>query len=184
MPVFERLHSTSKFIGLVLSKVFTVNKEMWPESLWRMCLKKVEYPYLIENGIRVFPGFNGYPLLKFQKQDVLGPLSVMVWFHGGGWECGAGISAFYGPKYLLDHDVVFVSGNFRLGPLGFLSTETSDCPGNFGLKDQVMVLKWVQENIAAFGGDPSSVTIFGESAGGASATYHMISPATRGELEN
>lgn len=115
-----------------------------------------------------------------QKQDVLGPLSVMVWFHGGGWECGAGISAFYGPKYLLDHDVVFVSGNFRLGPLGFLSTETSDCPGNFGLKDQVMVLKWVQENIAAFGGDPSSVTIFGESAGGASATYHMISPATRG----
>nr|AID61344.1 esterase [Calliphora stygia] len=108
------------------------------------------------------------------------PLPVMVWFHGGGWECGSGISSFYGPDFLLNHDIVLVSANFRLGPLGFLSTETTDCPGNFGLKDQLEVLKWIQENIAAFGGNPKSVTIFGESAGGASVTYHMLSQKSKG----
>ena len=108
------------------------------------------------------------------------PLPVMVWFHGGGWECGSGISSFYGPDFLLNHDIVLVSANFRLGPLGFLSTETTDCAGNFGLKDQLEVLKWIQENIATFGGNPKSVTIFGESAGGASVTYHMLSPKSKG----
>ncbi|XP_034475720.1 venom carboxylesterase-6 [Drosophila innubila] len=108
------------------------------------------------------------------------PLPVMIWFHGGGWQCGSGISSFYGPDFLLEHDVVFVSANFRLGPLGFLSTETLDCPGNNGLKDQLQVLRWVRDNIAAFGGDPHSVTVFGESAGGASVTYHMLSEQSRG----
>ncbi|EDW53214.1 venom carboxylesterase-6 [Drosophila sechellia] len=111
-----------------------------------------------------------------------GTLPVMVWFHGGGWQCGSGISSFYGPDFLLDHDIVLVSANFRLGPLGFLSTETVDCPGNNGLKDQLEVLRWVRANIASFGGDPNSVTVFGESAGGASVTYHMLSEKSRGLL--
>lgn len=81
-------------------------------------------------------------------------LPVMVFFHGGGFQCGSGISAFYGPDHLLEHDIIFVGANFRLGPLGFLASEQEDCPGNFGLKDQVFVLKWIQENIQAFGGDP------------------------------
>lgn len=76
----------------------------------------------------------------------------MVFFHGGGFVCGAGSS--HEPDYLLDHDVILVTANYRLGPLGFLSTEDEHCPGNFGLKDQVMVLKWVQKNIQQFGGDP------------------------------
>ncbi|SPP78197.1 venom carboxylesterase-6 [Drosophila guanche] len=109
-------------------------------------------------------------------------LPVMVWFHGGGWQCGSGVSSFYGPDFLLDHDVVLVSANFRLGPLGFLSTETLDCPGNNGLKDQLEVLRWVHTNIASFGGNPQSVTVFGESAGGASVTYHMLSEKSRGLL--
>lgn len=67
-----------------------------------------------------------------------------------------------------------------IGPLGFLSTGQEDCPGNNGLKDQVVVLKWIKENILAFGGDPDRVTIFGESAGGASVTYHMMSPSSKG----
>ncbi|XP_055308049.1 juvenile hormone esterase isoform X2 [Sitodiplosis mosellana] len=104
----------------------------------------------------------------------------MVFFHGGGFQCGSGIRPFYGPDHLLDHDVIYIGANFRLGPLGFLSTETPDCPGNFGLKDQVLVLKWIQKNIKAFGGDPKSVTVFGESAGGASATYLMMSPLAKG----
>lgn len=60
----------------------------------------------------------------------------------------------YDPGYFLDHDVILVTANYRLGPLGFLSSENEHCPGNFGLKDQVMVLKWIQENIKRFGGDP------------------------------
>lgn len=78
----------------------------------------------------------------------------MVFFHGGGFQCGSGVRQFYGPDYLLDHDVIYIGANFRLGPLGFLSTEQEDCPGNFGLKDQVLILKWIQKNIKAFGGDP------------------------------
>lgn len=68
------------------------------------------------------------------------------------------------------------------GPLGFLSTGQEDCPGNNGLKDQVVVLQWIQENIQAFGGDPKQVTIFGESAGGASVTYHMMSALSKGNF--
>nr|XP_016942030.1 venom carboxylesterase-6 [Drosophila suzukii] len=117
-----------------------------------------------------------------ERPRINGSLPVMVWFHGGGWQCGSGISSFYGPDFLLDHDIVLISANFRLGPLGFLSTETLDCPGNNGLKDQLEVLRWVRENIASFGGDPNSVTVFGESAGGASVTYHMLSEKSRGLL--
>lgn len=106
----------------------------------------------------------------------------MIYFHGGGFQCGSGVSSFYGPEFLLDRDVILVIGNYRVGPLGFLSTETLDCPGNFGLKDQVEILRWVQANIAAFGGDPESVTIFGNSAGGASVTYHMLSNSSKGNV--
>lgn len=109
-----------------------------------------------------------------------GRLPVMVFFHGGGWQCGAGIRDFYGPEFLLEHDIVFVSGNFRVGPLGFLSTGTDDCPGNNGLKDQVVILQWIRDNIDRFGGDPNSVTVFGESAGGATGTYLMMSPLAKG----
>ncbi|XP_037885698.1 venom carboxylesterase-6 [Glossina fuscipes] len=115
-----------------------------------------------------------------EKTNISEPLPVMVWFHGGGWECGSGISSFYGPDFLLDYDIILVSANFRLGALGFLSTETVHCPGNYGLKDQQEILKWIQVNIQAFGGNPNSVTIFGESAGGASVTYHMLSSKSQG----
>jgi carboxylesterase type B len=64
---------------------------------------------------------------------------------------------------------------------GFLSTEDAVCPGNNGFKDQVAALRWVRDNIASFGGNPKSVTIFGESAGGASVHHHVLSPASRGE---
>ncbi|XP_015115295.1 venom carboxylesterase-6 isoform X2 [Diachasma alloeum] len=105
---------------------------------------------------------------------------VMVWVHGGGWMCGSSDSLLYNPKFLLDKDVILVSFNYRLGPLGFLSTADEVLPGNQGLKDQVLALKWIRENIAAFGGDKNSVTIFGESAGGASTHYLMLSPLAKG----
>lgn len=105
-------------------------------------------------------------------------LSVIVWFHGGGWTRGEAYP--YGPEYLLDHDIILVSGEYRVGALGFLSSEDKHLPGNYGLKDQSFIFKWVQENIDKFGGDKDSVTIWGESAGGASIHYHTFSPMSRG----
>ncbi|XP_047106313.1 juvenile hormone esterase-like [Schistocerca piceifrons] len=105
---------------------------------------------------------------------------VMVWIHGGAFTMGSGNSEFYGPEHLLEHDVVLVTINYRLGVLGFLSTGDEVIPGNAGLKDQVMALKWVKNNIANFGGDPQNVTIFGESAGAISCHLLQISPAAKG----
>lgn len=81
---------------------------------------------------------------------------------------------------LASKGVVVVILNYRLGPLGFLSTEDDVIPGNFGMLDQISALKWVQSNIAAFGGDPNAVTLFGESAGGISVSLHAISPLAKG----
>ncbi|PSN36676.1 Venom carboxylesterase-6 [Blattella germanica] len=105
-------------------------------------------------------------------------LNVIVNFHGGAFMYGS--SELYGPKFLLDRDVILVTVNYRLGPLGFLSTEDEVVPGNMGLKDQVVALRWVQRNIAAFGGNPASVTIAGQSAGGVSVHYHYLSPMSHG----
>lgn len=107
-------------------------------------------------------------------------LSVMVWIHGGAWLSGSNNHLLYGPDYLLNHDVVLVTVNYRVGVLGFMSSETIDCPGNFGLKDQVEALRWVKNHISSFGGNPDSVTIFGESAGGASVSYLLQSEKSRG----
>jgi carboxylesterase type B len=105
---------------------------------------------------------------------------VMVWIHGGGFYMGSGNSNMYGPDYLVSEDVVLVTINYRLGALGFLSTGDAAIPGNNGLKDQVMALRWVQQNIAQFGGDPGNVTIFGESAGGGSVHLLLLSPMSKG----
>nr|XP_027226784.1 acetylcholinesterase-like [Penaeus vannamei] len=105
-------------------------------------------------------------------------LPVMVWIHGGGFTIGN--SAFYGPAPLLTKDVVLVVIQYRLSTLGFLTTGDDEIPGNLGLKDQTMALRWVQDNIRAFGGDPGKVTIFGESAGAASTHFHVLSPMSAG----
>ncbi|XP_048487272.1 uncharacterized protein LOC105398756 isoform X2 [Plutella xylostella] len=108
------------------------------------------------------------------------PLPVIVFIHAGGFYSMSGRSDLAGPHYLLDRDVVLVTINYRLGSLGFLSTDDELAPGNNGLKDQVVALQWVQRNIAAFGGDPNLVTIAGCSAGSYSVLLHMISPMSKG----
>ena len=82
----------------------------------------------------------------------------------------------YGPQVLLDRDVVLVGVNYRLGPLGWLSLETDEAPGNLGLHDQHLALLWVQRNISRFGGDPENVTLMGVSAGAMSIMCHLVSP--------
>lgn len=81
-------------------------------------------------------------------------------------------------------DVVLVTVQFRLGAFGFLALETPDVPGNAGLKDQNLALKWVKRNIRRFGGDPNRVTLAGLSSGAHSATAHMISPMSKGLFHN
>ncbi|XP_065167917.1 juvenile hormone esterase-like [Atheta coriaria] len=109
-------------------------------------------------------------------------LPVMVWFHGGGFMSGSGRRDFYGPEFMIDKGIVLVTMNFRLGSLGFLNLKDTSLGvlGNAALKDQNMALKWVQMNIAQFGGDPNNVTIFGESSGSASVCFHIVSPMGKG----
>lgn len=108
------------------------------------------------------------------------PLPVIVWLHGGGFFAGGGGTKIYGPEFFMEHDLVFVSPNYRLGALGFFTLETEDAPGNIGLRDQLKALKWVQKNIHLFGGNPNRVTVMGESAGSMSAMYLMMSPKSQG----
>lgn len=110
---------------------------------------------------------------------------VMVWIHGGGFVIGSGSSAMYnGTEMAKNGDVVIVTINYRLGPLGFLyfndEQRKAGFENNLGIKDQIAALQWVKQNIAAFGGNPNQVTIFGESAGGTSVQTLMASPKAQG----
>ncbi|XP_055377342.1 juvenile hormone esterase [Condylostylus longicornis] len=106
---------------------------------------------------------------------------VIVFLHPGGFYSLSGQSKnFAGPHYFMDRNVVLVTLNYRLGSLGFLSTGTLDSIGNFGLKDQVMALKWLKLHISRFGGDPGSITLLGYGAGAMAISLHMISPMSKG----
>ena len=111
---------------------------------------------------------------------------VMVWFHGGAYYLGSGALSIFNGENLARNGVVLVTVNFRLGRLGFLAHPelSGESPhrssGNYGLLDQLAALRWVQENIAAFGGDPERVTPFGQSVGSFSVSCFMISPLAKG----
>jgi para-nitrobenzyl esterase len=114
------------------------------------------------------------------------PLPVMVWIYGGGFVNGGSSPAVYDGSQFAKQGVVFVSFNYRVGRFGFfahpaLTAEAGSAPlGNYAFLDQIAALKWVQKNIAAFGGDAQKVTLFGESAGGSSVLTMMTSPLSRG----
>ena len=117
-------------------------------------------------------------------------LPVMVWIHGGAFRFGSGAQTFYDGKKLAKQGVILVTFNYRLGRFGFFAhpaitkERQAEYPqellGNYGLMDQLSLLRWVKRNIAAFGGDPGNVTIFGESAGAVSVNYLMTSPLSKG----
>lgn len=105
---------------------------------------------------------------------------VMAYIHGGGFVIGNGGKLLYGAEFLVRHDVIVVTFNYRLGALGFLCLGIQGAPGNAGLKDQIAALRWIKKNIAAFNGDPDNVTIFGHSAGAASVSLLIASEVTDG----
>ena len=111
---------------------------------------------------------------------------VLVWIYGGAFSFGSTSTPIHNGEYLAQKGVVLVSINYRVGTLGFLAHPdlSAESPrhvsGNYGLLDQIAGLRWVQRNIAAFGGDPSKVTIFGESAGGISVSMLCASPEAKG----
>ncbi|PSN30976.1 hypothetical protein C0J52_24737 [Blattella germanica] len=106
---------------------------------------------------------------------------VLVWFHQGAFLWRSARRKVAAPDFFMEEDVIFVSTNSRLGPQGYLSLQTKEVPGNAAFKDQVLSLKWVQRNIQHFGGDPSKVTIVGESAGGNIVHLLMLSPMSKGQ---
>lgn len=113
-------------------------------------------------------------------------LPVMVWIHGGAFQVGSGTNATFVKGDLVKRGVILVTLNYRVNAFGFLThpelTAESEhaASGNYGLMDQIAALKWVRRNIAEFGGDPESVTVFGQSAGGASIANLMASPLASG----
>lgn len=110
------------------------------------------------------------------------PLPMIVFFFGGGFEKGDPTTDLHSPDYFMMRDVVVVTVSYRVGPLGFLSLNdpAAGAPGNAGLKDQLMALRWITENALCFNADAKNVTAFGESAGAASVHYLMLNPQAEG----
>ncbi|CAD6234004.1 GSCOCT00007468001.2-RA-CDS [Cotesia congregata] len=107
------------------------------------------------------------------------PRATMVSLHGGAFFWGTGNDLLYGPDFLIKKNIVLVTVNYRLGIFGFLNLDDEEVPGNQGLKDQILALKWIKNNIAKFGGDPTRITLFGHSAGAASVHFLSFVPAAQ-----
>ncbi|XP_049947924.1 esterase SG1-like [Schistocerca serialis cubense] len=109
--------------------------------------------------------------------DTSVPRPVLVLIHVGCFRTGYAQQRSL--DYYIDHGIVVVTIQYRLGALGFMSTGDSLLPGNLGMKDQVLALKWIKQNIKAFGGNPDEVTIAGQSSGGSAVHYHLLSPLSK-----
>jgi para-nitrobenzyl esterase len=117
----------------------------------------------------------------WNRDDVSARRPVLVWFPGGAFTIGATSQPVYdGTRFAAEQDVVLVTCNYRLGALGFLDARDIGGVANCGLRDAIAALEWVRDNIASFGGDPASVTVFGESAGGGLVLHLCASPNARG----
>lgn len=117
---------------------------------------------------------------KLPSKTLKPKLPVMAWIHGSEFQKGSGNADMQGPNRIMDYNVIMVTLNYRLGPLGFMTLEDDYLPGNFGLWDQKLALEWIQLNIESFGGDPGQVTLAGAGAGASSALLHYISPQSKG----
>uniref|UniRef100_G3N6L5 Carboxylic ester hydrolase n=1 Tax=Gasterosteus aculeatus aculeatus TaxID=481459 RepID=G3N6L5_GASAC len=199
LPVPDRSYVTT-FLGIPFAEA-PVGKRRFrraePKRPWTGVYEANAYPNACYQFVDTsFPGFQGSEMWnpnRDMSEDCLylnvwvpsSPrphnLTVMVWIYGGGFYSGSSSLDVYDGRYLAHSEtVIVVSMNYRIGALGFLALHgSSEAPGNVGLLDQRMALQWVQDNIHFFGGNPKQVTIFGESAGGASVGFHLLSPDSR-----
>ncbi len=186
------------FLGIPYAAT-TAGEQRWkppaPAAKWSGTRKTTEFgPHCIQGAIyddMVFhdPGPSEDCLslnVWSPAKDATAKLPVMVWIHGGGYMAGTTSERRQDGQFLAQRGVVVVSMNYRLGVFGFLvlpelaAESGRNSSGNYGLLDQLAALQWVKRNIAAFGGDPENVTIFGESAGSFSVSALMASPVARG----
>ncbi|XP_068443775.1 acetylcholinesterase [Clinocottus analis] len=198
-PVPDRSYVTS-FLGIPFGEP-PVGKRRFrraePKRPWQGVYEANAYPNACYQFVdTTYPGFQGSEMWNPNREmsedclylNVWVPssprphnLTVMVWIYGGGFYSGSSSLDVYDGRYLAHSEtVIVVSMNYRIGAFGFLALHgSSEAPGNVGLLDQRMALQWVQDNIRSFGGNPKQVTIFGESAGGASVGFHLLSPDSR-----
>ncbi|VEN62744.1 unnamed protein product [Callosobruchus maculatus] len=140
----------------------------------------IQYDHKMQDGHYIVTGDEDCLYVNVYTPDTnpVEKYDVLVYIHGGAFIFGNG--GMYVPNIIMDRPIVYVNFNYRVGPLGFLSTEDNVLPGNLGLRDQQMALKWIKENIHHFGGNPDSITIMGTSAGGASVELHYVMPKSKG----
>lgn len=168
-------------------------KRTVPVPPWNGVKRATDFP---PNCLQVFPDFirdvmKPVNLSKMSEDclylnvwtPTLNPTAkkaVLVWIHGGAFQFGSASNFETDGKVVSSlGDVVVVGFNYRLNAFGFLNLENDAVPGNMGMYDQAMALKWVKNNIQYFGGDPDSITLWGESSGAVSVSVHMISPVTQ-----
>jgi len=166
-----------------------------PPEAWKEVKETTKLPnscvQIVDN---MFPGFQGSEMWNANTPKTEDCLylnvavprphprnsAVLVWIYGGGFYSGTSTLDVYDPRVLAsEENIIVVSLQYRVASLGFLFFDTEDVPGNAGLFDQLMALQWIRDNIAQFGGNPNNITIFGESAGGASVSLHLLSPLSR-----
>ncbi|XP_076011579.1 acetylcholinesterase [Genypterus blacodes] len=199
LPVPDRNHVTA-FLGIPFAEP-PLGKRRFRQAEtkrpWTGVYEASAYPNICYQFVDTsFPGFQGSEMWNPNREmsedclylNVWVPssskphnLTVMAWIYGGGFYSGSSSLDVYDGRYLAHSEtVIVVSMNYRIGAFGFLALHgSSEAPGNVGLLDQRMALQWIQDNIHFFGGNPKQVTIFGESAGGASVGFHLLSPDSR-----
>ncbi len=171
---FQRLQSMDSFIGNLVVGLGLSKPKQKAISAAVKAVPKPQTEDCLTLNIRTPTGATGLP--------------VMFWIHGGDHTDGSGSDPFYDSNALPSRGCVVVTINYRLGLFGFLAHPelSAESPqavsGNYGLLDQIAALEWVRNNIAAFGGDPERITIFGESAGGQAVLNLMTSPRSRGRF--
>ncbi|XP_069093234.1 bile salt-activated lipase [Pleurodeles waltl] len=203
------VEGTSKKLGLLFADYVDIFKGIpfaaptktlekpEPHPGWKGTLKTQDFkPRCLQTKLDQTEAFGSTDCLYLNiwipqsRKGISTHMPVMVWIYGGGFLLGASQGANFVGNYLYDGEelavrgnVIVVTFNYRVGPLGFLSTGDANAPGNYGLWDQHMAISWVKRNIVAFGGDPDNITIFGESAGGASVSLQTLTPYNVGKFK-
>nr|XP_033325143.1 esterase E4-like [Megalopta genalis] len=157
-----------------------------PKNAWGGTLKAHEegHQCLQFHGNNIVGDENCLTLNIYTPKVKRSNLPVLVFIHGGGYLTGNSSHYLYGLDHLLDKDLLLVTLNYRLGPFGFLSTGDAAASGNFGLKDQVLALKWVWRNIRAFGGNRKEITLVGQNVGATCAHLHSLSNSSKHLFNN